>query len=77
VFGFHITFDDWSKRMDRILSKAKRADFETWSGGFPPESDEQIFLYIEMARPIETVEVDVAEILRTWMREEESTASRE
>ena len=55
--------------MDEQTSKAIREDFLTWSGGFPPESDHQIFVYVEAARPKDSDEEEVREMLKAWMQE--------
>ena len=60
--------------MDPDFTKAIKTDFETWSGGFSPDSEEQIFVYVETARPSDSDEAAVLEILRTWMSEEESSS---
>jgi len=49
---------------------AIRADFETWSGGFPPESVSQMHSYCEAARPKDSDYDEVFAILRAWMDEE-------
>src|SRR5256885_1726440 len=37
------------------MDKSKlRKDFEDWSGGFPPESKEQISVYVENALDVDT-----------------------
>ena len=51
------------------LTQTVRRDFEEWSGGFPPESEYQITVYVDYARCIENAEL-VREILRDWMGEE-------
>jgi len=58
--------------MDQILEAAIRADFETWSGGFPPESEQQIFVYVTTALSKNWDDNMVLELLRSWMAAEES-----
>jgi hypothetical protein len=58
--------------MDKETAMAIRQDFLVWSGGFPPESDQQIWVYVEAARPVETDHEEVATFLMAWMREEAS-----
>lgn len=48
-----------------------KAHFERWSGGFPPDSDDQITVYIDYAREDDADAEDVRDILKTWMREAE------
>jgi hypothetical protein len=52
--------------------KLLRSDFEGWSGGFPPESDYQITVYVDYALGIE-IDTEVArQILRDWMCDEDN-----
>lgn len=60
-------------KMDPTTAKAIKEDFLVWSGGFPPDSNEQIFAYVEAARPADTDEVEVDILLKDWMREEQET----
>ncbi len=55
---------------EKIDAAAIRADFETWSGGFPPESVSQMHSYCEAARPKDSDYDEVFAILRAWMDEE-------
>lgn len=49
-------------KADRLMD-----DFLSWSGGFPPDSDQQIFVYIETSCP-EHFGADFARtILKDWM----------
>jgi len=36
--------------MDERTANEIKRHFWTWSGGFPPESDDQIYVYIDAAR---------------------------
>jgi len=56
------------------LARAIEQDFLEWSGGFPPDSEEQIFVYVETSSPIDTDSQEVSELLRTWMRREDAAA---
>jgi len=60
--------------MDQDSEAAIRSDFEDWSGGFPPESDQQIFVYVTTASSKEWDDNIVLEILRTWMTGAELSA---
>jgi hypothetical protein len=41
-------------------------DFETWSGGFPPESDYQVIVYVDYANPFPDREQEVRDYLMDW-----------
>jgi hypothetical protein len=58
--------------MEVQAAQAVREDFLVWSGGFPPESDEQIWVYVEAARPADTDPEQVTRLLKDWMAEEAS-----
>lgn len=49
-----------------------KADFLEWTGGFTPETDEQIATYIRSSMPLDIDDADAAQILQQWMREGES-----
>jgi len=55
--------------MDSKTAAAIKVGFLAWSGGIPPESDAQIFIYVEAARPAESDEYEVSQLLKAWMRE--------
>ncbi len=62
--------------MDRKSAETKlRDDFEEWSGGFPPESDRQIFVFVEYAMSTEFGDQFVRDYLREWMAAEEASDS--
>lgn len=42
-------------------------DFLEWSGGFPPEDDEQIETYLELSASSDDDEVKVRDVLRAWL----------
>ena len=47
-----------------------RADFEEWSGGFPPESTAQIWVYALLASPADVSEDSVVRFLTEWLAEQ-------
>ena len=55
--------------MDEQTTRAIREDFLTWSGGFPPESDDQIYVYVDAAAPKDSDENEVRKMLRDWMHQ--------
>lgn len=55
------------------LTQRIKEDFGEWSGGFPPESPEQIEIYIEAARPGDTDAEAVRALLIDWMNDDENT----
>lgn len=55
--------------MDEQTINAIKEDFSTWSGGFPPESDAQITVYIDYASSKDWDDDKVRELLRDWMQE--------
>ena len=50
-------------------SDSVREDFLTWSGGFPPESDAQIAVFVEAAIPADADPEVVRQFLAAWMNE--------
>jgi hypothetical protein len=56
---------------DTDLEKIIKPDFEEWSGGFPPESPDQIQVYIDAARPSDTDAEEVRALLTQWMNEQD------
>jgi hypothetical protein len=59
--------------MDEHTANRIKNDFEIWSGGFPPESDFQIYVYIDTAKSLDVADADLWNLLRTWMNEDEPT----
>jgi hypothetical protein len=55
---------DWMKSAEKL-----REDFREWSGGFPPESDHQITVYIDYASDITVAPEEARKMLRGWMAE--------
>jgi hypothetical protein len=48
--------------------------FLTWSGGFPPDSEQQIFIYMEYAHPDDADNADeVRRMLWNWMCSSDSS----
>jgi hypothetical protein len=41
-------------------------DFTAWSGGFPPESDHQITVYLDYALPQDFDKEEAARFLEDW-----------
>lgn len=41
-------------------------DFENWSGGFPPESEYQVIVYVDYANPVRGRADQVREYLMNW-----------
>lgn len=48
--------------------QALRADFLEWTGGFEPETDEQIATYIDGSMAADVDPSEAREALREWMR---------
>ncbi len=55
--------------LEKQAAESLKVDFLEWSGGFPPDSEQQIFVYVEYAAPNNVDEADVLSLLRTWMNE--------
>jgi hypothetical protein len=54
--------------MDKARLDAIKDDFLTWSGGFPPDSEQHIFIYLEYAYDANAGDEDeVRKMLRVWM----------
>jgi hypothetical protein len=53
--------------MDAKTARDVIEDFRTWSGGFPPDSEQEIFVYVEYARDERLDAVEVTRLLRDWM----------
>lgn len=49
------------------MAEAVKQDFLSWTGGFPPDSEEQIFAYVETSRPNEADYEEARQLLRAWM----------
>jgi hypothetical protein len=62
--------------MDLQTTKAIQDGFLVWSGGFPPESDQQIFIYVEYALRHDINAIEASNMLKNWMLEEWSPAHR-
>ncbi len=58
--------------MDANTANAVKEDFLAWSGGFPPESEQQIFVYMEYAYGADAADADEArKMLRQWMQNDD------
>lgn len=57
--------------MDDQTAKIIKKDFLTWSGGFPPESDYQIYTYIDAAKPVDVADAELWVFLRSWQDEDD------
>ena len=54
--------------MDANTADAVKKDFLAWSGGFPPNSEQEILVYMEYAfGAIAADPNEVREMLREWM----------
>jgi len=53
--------------MDLVISI--RNDFEQWSGGFPPDSIDQIYIYAIFGSSSEIPDDEVVESLMSWLCE--------
>ena len=65
------------KKMDEKTAKRIKKHFWLWSGGFPPESNDQISVYLDGAIPsdIAVPDAELWELLQTWMNEDEPTSA--
>ncbi len=56
--------------MDTNTVEMVKNDFRAWSGGFPPDSEMEIFVYMEHAfGQVDTDADEARELLRGWMRD--------
>ena len=46
-----------------------KADFLQWTGGFEPETVEDITTYIDTSMPFDLASDEAAKALREWMRQ--------
>jgi len=53
--------------MDKKQRVEIKKDFLTWTGGFPPDSETTVFLYIEYASPADSNDNEVRAILLDWL----------
>ena len=49
-----------------------RRDYLEWSGGFPPETQEDVQLYVEVASSRDDDDADVIQVLNEWMNAPDS-----
>jgi hypothetical protein len=47
-----------------------KKDFQEWSGGFPPESPEQVTIYVDYASHADSDQEFVRRTLTDWMQQE-------
>jgi hypothetical protein len=60
--------------MDReAIAQAVREDFASWSGGFPPETEHEIRVYLDYTCPVDAPEAVLLDILYEWAEEDEET----
>lgn len=57
--------------MENETFQAIKQDFMDWSGGFPPDSDHEMSVYIETASPSGSNDMDLWALLRRWMNEDD------
>ena len=53
--------------MENPTTEMIKKHFLNSSGGFPPDSPQEIFAYVETAAPASIDPIGVHEILRDWM----------
>ena len=58
--------------MNQLYVSELKAAFLDWSGGFPPESPDQITVYIDYGMSVEMDPVLARQALEAWMQEEET-----
>ena len=60
------------RRIAPIMSdselKLLKADFLEWTGGFEPETEEDIAAYVDTSMPFDLKPEEAREALRKWMR---------
>jgi hypothetical protein len=62
--------------MNEQCIRSLKEDFLEWSGGTPPDSEEQIFIYLEFAGPSNVEDDFTRKVLREWMDEGMSDQGR-
>jgi hypothetical protein len=53
--------------MDAETARLVVKDFLDWSGGSPPDSEQEIFIYVEYASDCRNDSVEVTRLLHTWL----------
>ncbi|MEN6458046.1 MAG: hypothetical protein ABFC63_03885 [Thermoguttaceae bacterium] len=54
--------------MNRNSTRTIEQSFLDWSGGFPPDSEQQIFIYMEYVYGADAVDADeTRDVLRDWL----------
>ena len=59
--------------MDAAQQRAIKEDYLAWTGGFPPDSESEIFTYIEASMPLDCDLEEVRAALHAWMAESSQT----
>lgn len=60
--------------MNRQMAEEIKQDFLDWSGGFRPESERQIWVYVETSKDVNVDDEELINLLRDWMNAEEGIA---
>ena len=66
-------YDDVDPEYDEVDNATRQRiqrDFEEWSGGFPPESEWQITVYLDYALNVEIDREVALSVLQSWASEE-------
>jgi hypothetical protein len=53
--------------MDERIAREIRESFLEWSGGFPPDSKEQVYVYVDAVGQPEVSDADLWIVLQEWM----------
>jgi hypothetical protein len=72
--AFDLGNENLEATMDQQLRQAIRKDFLVWSGGFPPQSSQEVWVYVETARPFDTDAGEVTRLLLDWMEKDPQPA---
>lgn len=59
--------------MDTATITSLKQDFADWSGGFPPDSTEQITVYIDYSLSAQIDPEEARQVLVEWMQHEAAT----
>jgi hypothetical protein len=74
--GFRVDYSELEKGAQIMLTpddvQRLRADFESWSGGFPPDSMDQIWSYAMSSRPADFEEEEAVAVLKGVLEENHS-----
>jgi hypothetical protein len=55
--------------------EAVKRHFLVWSGGFEPESEHQIIVYVDYARDSELDRDEVYDVLMEWIQDDDAPAT--